>query len=115
VNAVTFGYILNPDDEETKALRPVVRYAVERKIENGDPDYWDYATLMELALTANEPEQAKAALADALTRMREPWEPKTTLNNVGIIRQSLPEGHPVLSWIGEIEAELREAGGEDNA
>lgn len=115
VNAVTFGHILNPDDEETKALRPVVHYAVERKIENGDPDYWDYATLMELALTANEPEQAKAALADALGRMREPWEPKTTLNNVGIIRQSLPEGHPALSWIGEIEAELREAGGEDNA
>ena len=26
-----------------------MRYAVERKITSGNPDYWDYATMLELA------------------------------------------------------------------
>jgi hypothetical protein len=40
-----------PDPRRTKLI-PVVEYAVDRRIDTGKPDYWDYATHLELAVLA---------------------------------------------------------------
>jgi hypothetical protein len=50
INAITLMELRNPPDDRRKELVPVVRYAVQRKIEKGKPDYWDYASLLELAV-----------------------------------------------------------------
>src|SRR5450432_2295187 len=54
INAVTLMEIKDPPDERRLAILPVVRYSVERKIAKGKPDYWDYATLLELAVMAGD-------------------------------------------------------------
>lgn len=109
VNALTFLRILDPMGEDYNMLRPVVGYAVERKIATGAPDYWDYATRLELAVLDGDQDAANAALGDALSAQRETWEPETTLKNLRMIREACGENDQSMSWILEIEAELEEA------
>ena len=109
VNALTFLRILAPKSEDYSILRPVVGYAVERKIATGVPDYWDYATRLELAVLDGDQDAAKTALGDALSAQRETWEPETTLKNLRMIREACGESDQSTSWILEIEAELEEA------
>ncbi|MCG8344588.1 MAG: DUF4071 domain-containing protein, partial [Chlorobiales bacterium] len=110
INAVTLMEIQEPPDPKGKELIPIVSYAVKRRIESGKPDYWDYATLLELAVLANDHKEAANALSRALPKIRESWEPETTARNLGLIldaRQSRGEG---ISWIREIIAELETMG-----
>ena len=106
VNLLTFLRILDRESADYKSLRPVVGYAVERKMASGVPDYWDYATCLELAVLDGDQSAAMKALADALGALREPWEAETTLKNVRMIREALGEGDLSLSWILELEQEL---------
>jgi tetratricopeptide (TPR) repeat protein len=74
VNAVTLMELREPPDPRRAQILPVVRYSVERRIAAGKPDYWDYATLLELAVLANDEEPAAAAAAEALAVIREARE-----------------------------------------
>ncbi len=85
VNAVTLMELREPPDSRQAALLPVVAYAVGRRIAAGQPDYWDYATCLELAVLARDKADAEVALADALAHVREAWEPETTARNLGLI------------------------------
>ena len=90
----------------------MVRYAVERKIASGKPDYWDYATRLELAVLAKDRGHAETALPDALAAIREKWEPETTARNLRLIREARAargEDPKSIDWIDEIERELSSA------
>ena len=82
VNAVTLMEVRDPPDPRRERLLPIVTYAVERKVASGRPDYWDYATLLELAVLRKDRNAAEDAAAAALASVREKWEPKTTVNNL---------------------------------
>lgn len=87
VNAVT---LLDVEGSATSLalkdeLLPVVRFAAERRIAGGNPDYWDYATLLELAVLRAGESAAMDLLAEALARVRESWEPETTAKNLTYI------------------------------
>ena len=69
-------------DPRRMDLIPVVKYSVQRKIAKGNPDYWDYATLLELAILAKDKDASFNFLAKALTHLREGWEGETTLRNL---------------------------------
>lgn len=88
VNAVTLMELQTPPDPRQAALLPVVRYAVARRMAAGQPDYWDYATQLELAVLACDAAGAQTALADALAHRRERWEGETTANNLRLIAQA---------------------------
>ena len=88
INAVTLMELKEPPDERSNELLPVVRYAVKRRIEGGQPDYWDHATRLELAVLARDEQEAGAALADALAHRRESWEGETTARNLRLIREA---------------------------
>lgn len=113
VNAVTLMELKDTPDPRQAALLPVVRYAVERRIAGGQPDYWDYATCLELAVLARDQGGAEAALADALAHVREPWEPETTARNLGLILAARTQRGEQDEWIREIvgtlEAKARQA------
>jgi tetratricopeptide (TPR) repeat protein len=81
INAITLMTIENPKNPETKELAAVVRYAVRRRLV-GKPDYWDQATLVEIAAIENDMDAAEAALVDALAALDEPWKAKTTADNL---------------------------------
>ncbi len=107
INAVTLMEIHTPPDPRREALLPVVRYAVERRIAGGRPDYWDHATRLELAVLAGDKTGAENALADALACVREAWEPETTANNLSLIREARAVRGAVPPWTTTIEKALR--------
>ncbi len=88
VNAVTLMALTKPRDERIGLIAPVVRYAVQRKIDRGGGDYWDHATLLELAVIADNLEEAEKTLPDALANLREPWEAETTARNLSLVRDA---------------------------
>jgi tetratricopeptide (TPR) repeat protein len=78
---------LKGEKEQIQELAPVVAYAVQRKITSRKPDYWDYATLLEIAVIEDDPEKARAQLRKALTCSIEgDWMLDTTLKNLNLIQ-----------------------------
>jgi len=94
---------------------PVVEYAVERRIERGEPDYWDHATRLELAVLRKDEERGFSALADALAAVRGSWEPKSTANNLRLIREAREPRGEAVAWADEAEKLLRESAGESTS
>jgi hypothetical protein len=72
----------------------------------GGADYWDYATLLELAILENNAEKAEELIGDVLVHIREPFEPKTTANNIKFIREHREAKGEECSWIRELEKVL---------
>lgn len=119
VNAVTLMELQDKPDPAQKDLLPVVRYAALQRVGRDDgnaADYWDHATLLELAVLAREEEDAMDAASAALAVVREPWEPATTARNLRLIREAREQRDEDTGWIVEIEdalagAEARASGG----
>ncbi len=109
VNAVTLMEISEPPDPRREKLLPVVRYAVERRIAAGKPDYWDHATLLELAVLSKGEEAAMDALSHALAAVREVWEPETTARNLRLIREAREAREEEVPWAAELEEALTAA------
>jgi hypothetical protein len=106
INALTLMALNDPDDPRIEHLAPVVRYAVERKIARGAADYWDYATLVELAVIAGDLKQAKQMLPEALVHLEEGWNAETTARNLGLIRDARRAAEKEDKKLDDIIAEL---------
>jgi tetratricopeptide (TPR) repeat protein len=106
INTVTLMELKDPPDPARFRLLPVVAYAVDRRIATGKPDYWDHATILELAVLAKEERKAFSAAATALAVVREVWEPETTARNLRLIREARAKRGEDLSWALEIEQAL---------
>jgi MAP3K TRAFs-binding domain len=106
INAITLMEIKEPPDPRKEKLIPVVTYAVERRIDAGKPDYWDHATLLELAVLAKNEDAALIAFGDSLAEIREVWEPETTARNLRLIREAREKRNEKIQWADEIEKEL---------
>jgi tetratricopeptide (TPR) repeat protein len=110
INAVTLMELREPPDPRRLDLIPVVAYAVERRIASGAPDYWDYASRIELAVLASRQERALQALDDALGHIREVWEPETTRRNMRLIREVRERRGEPVDLVRRIEERLAQAG-----
>jgi tetratricopeptide (TPR) repeat protein len=106
INAVTLMTLRNPPDPRRDAILPVVSYAVEQRIASGKPDYWDYATRLELAVLAKDEEKSLLAVAEALACVREAFEPETTARNLRLIREAREQRGERLEWAKEVEQAL---------
>jgi hypothetical protein len=95
----------HPDDRRL-AIIPVVRYSVERKIAKGKPDYWDYATLLELEVLARDQERAASVAPKTCAYIREKWEPETTARNLRLIREARERHGLAPQWATDIEVDL---------
>jgi tetratricopeptide (TPR) repeat protein len=106
VNAITLMAISQPEDMRWKEVFPIVKYAVDQKIKSGTPDYWDYATLVELYVIDKAWDRAEEALGQALTVVREKWEPETTAKNIRFIKEARLSRHEEVHAETEIEETL---------
>ena len=106
INAATLMELKDPPDHRRHKITPVVTYAVERKIAVGKPDYWDHATLLELAFLGEDKAAAAEALANAAAVVREKWEPETTARNLRLIREARERRKQGLPWMIQIEDAL---------
>lgn len=85
VNAVTLLELLGRNDQIEKMVA-VVEYAVLRKLDQKTPDYWDYATLLELAVIENNSATSREYMKKALTCPIEgSWMFDTTTRNIDLI------------------------------
>lgn len=109
INAVTLMELKDPPDPRRAKVLPVVSYAVEQKIARGKPDYWDHATLLELAVLAQDKDRAEKHAGDALAAMRETWEAGTTLRNLRLIREARERRKEKVGWLKSIEAAFAES------
>jgi tetratricopeptide (TPR) repeat protein len=92
--------------EQKQRLLPVLRFAVEQRLRAAAPDYWDHATLLEIAVLENDPDQAFDALDSALTVATETWQQRTTAGNLRIIGQARQERGDDIGWLTRIINEL---------
>jgi hypothetical protein len=108
INAVTLLDIRGDDAslQQKSEVLPVVRFAVIQRIRFSTPDYWDYATLLELAVLDNDSATAQQHLGSALSSIRETWEPSTTANNLRLIRDARGSRNMTEDWLDEIIAAL---------
>ena len=110
INAVTLLDVRGDAEsiEQKDELVPVVRFAVRRRLAGQKPDYWDHATMLELAVLQNEPDEVGAHLGKALSAVRESWEPRTTANNLRLIRRARQGRGEATGWLDEVIASLTE-------
>lgn len=120
INALTLLDIRGDKESLKKksGLLGVVRFAVTQRLRSDAPDYWDYATLLELAVLDNDSETALQYLSSALASVREPWEPSTTANNLCLIREARQRRGTDEEWlnaiIGALEPESQKQGKNDD-
>jgi len=89
INLVTL-LELKGDQESLDEYLPIVKFAVKRKMQNSESDYWDHATVSELNVLERNYDEARTSLSDAiaLIPMNETWMLETTLNNLALIRDA---------------------------
>lgn len=109
INAVTLMEMMPKPDPRQAEILPVVRYSAARKAAKA-PDYWDHATLLELAVLARDADDAADRLGDALAVARASWELETTARNLGLIRAMRESRGEDVAWIKTIEDTLIERG-----
>jgi tetratricopeptide (TPR) repeat protein len=109
INAVTLMEMMPKPDPRQAEILPVVRYSAARKAAK-TPDYWDHATLLELAVLARDIDDANERLGDALMVARASWELETTARNLGLIRAMRESRGEGAAWIGQLETTLKERG-----
>jgi MAP3K TRAFs-binding domain len=107
INAVTLMEMMPKPDPRQADILPVVRYSVSRKAAK-TPDYWDHATLLELAVLARDEDDANARLGDALAVARAGWELETTARNLSLIRDMREGRGEPAAWIKQLEDMLKE-------
>jgi tetratricopeptide (TPR) repeat protein len=109
VNAVTLMEMLPKPDPRQAEILPVVRYSTVRKA-GKNPDYWDHATLLELAVLAHDIDHADEKLDDALAVIPkpQPWQLKSTAGNLKDIREARESRGEDVARIKKIEDELIE-------
>jgi hypothetical protein len=95
-----------PDPRKAMIL-PVVHYSVSRKAAT-NPDYWDYATLLELAVLGNNKESAEENLSEVTSFARHAWEVESTKRNLGLIRKAREARNEDAGWVEAIEDELQQ-------
>jgi hypothetical protein len=112
INAVTLMEMTDPPDNRQDELMPVVAYAVKRRLDHKNPDYWDYATELELSILARDEKLSQEYLGLALSAIRERWEPETTARNIKMIREVRSSRGEACRWIRRIEEDLMNAAGD---
>jgi hypothetical protein len=107
INAVTLMDHRNPPDPDRDSLLPVVRYAVERKLAGGNPDYWDCATMLELSVLQSDRKEAARWLGRAAIHLEEGFQAETTADQLGRIKHWRQKRGEDVAWIDALVAELR--------
>jgi hypothetical protein len=93
INALALMEINNPMDERIKKIFPVVNYSLERKLESKRLDYWDHATLLEIAIIEKDYMKLNQYLMNivSMVPVPEPWQIETTARNIKMIDRAREE------------------------
>jgi len=109
INAVTLMEMQDKPDPRQAEILPVVRYAALQKARRS-VDYWDHATLLELAVIGRDAADAEEKLADVLASVppTAPWQLETTERQLRLIRELREKRSEDAAWIKGLEDALGE-------
>jgi hypothetical protein len=105
VNAVTLMELMDKPPPVQAEILPVVRFSAAQKAK-ASGDYWDYATLMELAVIARDQDAAMEQAEIALAKAQFGWHLETTERNLRLIRETRAARGEASPWIKELEDAL---------
>jgi hypothetical protein len=105
INAVMLLEIHTPGTRLFQQLLPVVRFAVEQH-SRGHGDYWDYATLLELAMLERDEWKARTLALTARAAKADRWERSTTIESLRTLRYARARRGDPTAWMAEIESVL---------
>ncbi len=108
VNAVSLMEMLDKPDPQQAEILPVVRYAATQKARRS-ADYWDYATLLELAVVGRDLDDVQQQLGEVLTIVNDdtpPWQLKTTADQLAMIREGRAARGEDIAWLQDVENTL---------
>lgn len=107
VNLLTLLVRRGRDDDADRVaeLRPVVSFALARRGALVSSDYWDVASVMELAVMGNDRELAERALGRIELLGPQAWECETTVRNLTILTEAL--GSDEREWVSGLIRVLR--------
>jgi len=109
INAVTLLEIRgDPESQQIKdRLLPFVMAAVQDQMKRSRrPNYWDHATLLELAVLAGDENQARRCVEAARANNPESWQTETTANNLDLIRGARARRGVEQPWLDQILTDL---------
>ena len=108
INAVTLMEMQDKVDPRQAEILPVVRYAATEKARRS-VDYWDHATLLELAVIGRDVADVQQQLGEVLAIVEDdtpPWHLKTTAEQLAMIRAARLKRGEETGWIEEAETAL---------
>ncbi len=108
INAVTMMELSEKEDPRQQELLAVVTYSVKQRLKGSKPDYWDYATLLELAVLKKQEDEAIEILPDVLSSVRESFEIETTARNLSLICSYRVKRNEESTWLQNIIDELNQ-------
>lgn len=114
VNAITLLIEKGSEEamKEADRLVPLVAFAVARRGGATSSDYWDLATVLELACIGNDWATAGRVLPRVIATARESFMPRTTADNLDLLKQARQRQGQALPQVDEIIATLRQRGTE---
>ena len=102
--------------KEAERLTPLVSFAVARKGGASSSDYWDTATILELALIGRDEKVALSVLPRVLVNAKASWMVKTTADNLEMLkdlRAKKEDTSNLEAIIKELKAREKEFKGEE--
>lgn len=93
------------DLDRVAELRPVVLFALARRGALSSSDYWDVASVMELAVIGNDRTLAEEAFGRIELLGPQDWERATTARNLGILTEALG-GSDEPEWVADLAQRL---------
>jgi hypothetical protein len=115
INAVSLMEMQRSPDPRQGQMLPGVRKAARRTLglmqSKGDSgrNYWDHASLLELAVLARDFVDAEQCLNHALAAVQASWEAESTARNLSLIRKVREQRGENTAAIAGIEADLKKA------
>jgi len=85
VNALTLMEIDDPQQPDYLRLLPVVEYAIARRLNSGAADYWDHASMLEIACLKTDEHVSSTEVAECLASHPPPWQRETTTRNLQML------------------------------
>lgn len=106
INAVELMSLQSPADPRLAELLPVVQYSARQRLRSGGASYWDYATVLELAVLTDNEDEAGEVLGQALATNPSEMEAKSTRDSLRRLRLARERSGRSEQWWAELEAEL---------
>lgn len=88
--------------EHKDRLLPVVRFAAEQRLRAAEPDYWDYATMLEVLILTRDAGDASDLVRRVLAARTESWQPESTADNLRILESVRLRRGEETSWLTSI-------------